>query len=150
MATAIPPLFPNYMQLRERSRIPLRVWSWLRTAMLLAMIAAAIVLFVAPATGLFVLWRLIIPILPLVFLIAPGLWRNICPLAAANQTPRLLKFSRALTPPGWFKEYGYVIGFVAFFIFASSRKWLFNSNGTASGMLLVLGLLGPLAGGYLF
>ena len=37
------------------------------------------------------MWKVIIPTLPLLFLVAPGLWRNLCPLAASNQTPRALK-----------------------------------------------------------
>jgi len=36
-----------------------------------------------------------------------------------KNAPRLLKFSRALTAPDWFKEYGFVIGLVAFFLLAS-------------------------------
>ena len=36
------------------------------------------------------MWKVVIPLLPLLFLVAPGLWRNICPLAASNQTPRAL------------------------------------------------------------
>ena len=52
-----------------------------------------------PKTGLKVFWRFVIPMLPLLFFVAPGLWRNICPLAAMNQTPRYLKFTKALSTP---------------------------------------------------
>ena len=45
------------------------------------------------------MWRLVIPSLPLLFMTAPGLWRNLCPLAAANQQPRALKITKALTAP---------------------------------------------------
>ncbi len=110
------------MQLRERSRIPAQVWPVARVFSVAALLTVVALLFVVPDTGLFVFWRLAVPVLPLVFLIAPGLWRNICPLAATNQTPRIFKFTRGLTVPTWFKEYGFVIGFVAFFIAASSRK----------------------------
>ena len=41
------------------------------------------------------MWKVIIPTLPLLFLVAPGLWRNLCPLAASNQTPRALKHHAA-------------------------------------------------------
>lgn len=150
MTSAPLPLFPNYLQLRTRSRVPLRLWSWIRTLMVLGIIGIAGLSFFLPATGLFILWRIVIPVLPLVFLLAPGVWRNVCPLAASNQTPRVLSFSRALTPPAWFKEYGYVIGFVAFFIVASSRKWLFNYSGPATGVLLIAAMGFAFAGGYLF
>ena len=43
------------------------------------------------------------------WLVVPGLWRNVCPLSASNQTPRVLGLSKALTAPAWLKEYGFVI-----------------------------------------
>ncbi len=144
------PVFPNYIQLRMRSRLSPRFWALARFCSVTAVLIYVGVLFADPAVGLFLFWRLTIPLLPLLFLVAPGLWRNVCPLAASNQTPRLLKFSRALTPPKWLKEYGFVIGMVAFFLFASSRKWLFNSNGPATGLLILFALASALLGGYLF
>ena len=150
MADAALPVFPNYIQLRSQSRLPLQLWAWARLGAMVAVLIYVGVLFAAPATGLFLFWRLTVPILPLVFLLAPGLWRNVCPLAAFNQTPRLFKFSRALTPPGWFKEYSFVIGVVVFFVLASSRKWLFNYSGPATGFLVLAALAFAFLGGYLF
>jgi len=89
--------FPNYTQIP--SRIPVRVWQAMRAGSLVAGVAVAALLIVAPDTGLFVLWKVIIPVLPALFMIAPGLWRNLCPLAASNQTPRALKLTKALTAP---------------------------------------------------
>lgn len=134
------PVFPNYMQLRERSRVPLRVWQVIRVGSVLAALALVVLLFGRPLLGLKLFWGVLVPVLPAMFLVAPGIWRNICPLAAANQTPRLFNFTRALTLPAWMQEYSYVIGFAAFFVLASSRKWLFNQSGPATA-LLILGLL---------
>jgi NADPH-dependent 2,4-dienoyl-CoA reductase/sulfur reductase-like enzyme/ferredoxin len=142
--------FPNYLQLRARARVPLWLWHWVRIGSLLGALALVFVLVLAPAAGLFVFWRLLVPTLPLVFLVAPGLWRNICPLAAINQGPRLLRFTRGLTPPAWLKEYGYVIGFGAFFLLASSRKWLFNTDGPATALLILGALAAAFLGGLLF
>lgn len=150
MSTEARPIFPNYIQLRTQSRLPARFWSWSKGATVLGVIILVGILFAAPTTGLFIFWRLTVPILPLVFLIAPGIWRNVCPLAAVNQTPRLFQFTRGLTAPPWFKEYGYVIGFLVFFLFASSRKWLFNGNGTATALLILALLAGAFLGGLLF
>lgn len=109
------PVFPNYMQLRERSRVPLRVWQVIRVGSVLAALALVVLLFGRPLLGLKLFWGVLVPVLPAMFLVAPGIWRNICPLAAANQTPRLFNFTRALTLPAWMQEYSYVIGFAAFF-----------------------------------
>src|SRR6266508_1317611 len=90
-----PSPFPTYLQMRER--VPPRVWS---AARILGLLVAAVVvaaLFVDPPLGLFLFWGLIVPALPLLFFLAPGLWRNVCPMATLNQTPRLFGFTRALT-----------------------------------------------------
>lgn len=145
-----PPAFPNYLQLRERSRLSPRFWAWARAGTVIAVLIGIALLFFDPDMGLVLFWRLTIPVLPALFLLAPGLWRNVCPLAASNQLPRVLKFSRALTPPAWLREYGFVIGMGFFFLFASSRKWLFNGNGPATGALVIFALVSALLGGYLF
>ena len=144
------PVFPNYLQLRERSRVPARWWDAARLLSVALALGMAALLLLDPQKGLLVFWRLTVPVLPLLFLIAPGIWRNACPLAAFNQAPRRFNFSRALNPPNWWKEYGFVIGFSVFFLAASSRKWLFNSSGTASAVLIVLLLAGAFLGGVLF
>jgi hypothetical protein len=48
----------------------------------------AALLIAVPDTGLFVMWKVVIPLLPVLFLVAPGIWRNLCRLAASNQAPR--------------------------------------------------------------
>jgi len=144
------PLFPNYMQLRERSLIPPWFWNATRIASVIGVLFVVTVLFIAPSSGLKLFWGGIVPILPALFFIAPGIWRNICPLAAVNQTPRVFDFTRGLKLPDWTVEYGYVIGFGLFFVLASSRKWLFNGSGPATGVL-ILTLLGmAFIGGLVF
>ena len=68
--------------------------------------------------------------LPILFFVAPGLWRNICPLAAANQAARVFGFSRAGTTPGWLQRRGYLVAIALFFGIAGARLVLFNANGT--------------------
>ena len=101
----------------------------------------ATLLVAVPDTGLLVFWKVIIPLLPLVFLVAPGLWRNVCPLAASNQLPRVFGFTRGLTAPDWFKEYGYVIAIGLLAAFISLRTVLFEDSGPATAGLL-LGAMG--------
>lgn len=144
------PIFPNYIQLRSQARLSPRFWSWLRFGAVVLTIIYIGVLFVDPDDGLWLWWQITIPLLPLLFLVAPGVWRNVCPLAASNQLPRVFNFSRALTPPKWLTEYGFVMGVAAFFLFATSRKWLFNHNGPATGLLIIAAMVGALLGGYLF
>jgi NADPH-dependent 2,4-dienoyl-CoA reductase/sulfur reductase-like enzyme/ferredoxin len=134
--------FPNFTQIP--TGISVRAWWGVRIGSLLASLVVAALLIVSPSDGLFVMWKIVIPLLPLLFLVAPGVWRNLCPLAASNQTPRVLGLTRGLTPPTWFKEYGYVVAIALFVLFVIGRKAGLDDSGPASALLL----LGALAGGF--
>jgi len=142
------PVFPNYLQLP--TYLPLVAWGVLRALAVAATLGLAALLIVRPAEGLFLLWHVAIPLVPLVFLVAPGLWRNLCPLAAMNQLPRLGGFTRGLTHTPLIREYSYVIGIFLLFALASARKFLFNHDGAAAAALILGALALAFAGGVLF
>ncbi len=149
MASATPANpFPNYTQIR--SRVPMWAWHAGRALSVAAAIAECVLLVVDPHTGLKLWWKLAIPLLPLVWLAAPGLWRNLCPLAASNQTPRLFKFTRGLTVPDWYREYAPVVGMIAFIGLVASRHPLFNDSGVATACLIGGSLVGAMLGGIVF
>ena len=141
-------LFPAYTDLP--SRVPLPVWQAIRIGSVVAYFAVVTTLFVRPAAGLFLFFGIVVPLLPALFLVAPGLWRNICPLAAANQTPRVLGFGRALNPPGWLRNRGFLIAMALFFGIAGSRLAGLDHSGAATGVVLLLVILAAFAGGYVF
>ena len=145
-ARSLPP-FPNMTQIP--SRLSKDRWQLLRWLSIGATLVVAGLLIAAPDTGLFVMWKLVIPLLPLTFLIAPGLWRNICPLAATNQTPRVLGITRAATSPGWLREYGYVVAIALFFGFVTGRKLGLDDSGPASALLLLGAMGAAFTGGML-
>jgi nitrite reductase (NADH) large subunit len=142
------PLFPAYTEMR--TRVPLRVWHAVRIGSVLIYVALCVGLFIRPAGALFAFFKVIVPLLPILFFTAPGLWRNICPLAASNQAPRVLGFTRAFTPPEWLRRYGYVISIVLFFGITSTRIALWNTNGAALGALLSLTILNAFIAGIAF
>jgi nitrite reductase (NADH) large subunit len=142
------PLFPAYTEMRRR--LPLPAWHAIRIGSVLLYVALCVALFIRPAGGEFWFFKVIVPLLPILFFTAPGLWRNICPLAASNQAPRVLGFTRALTPPEWLRRYGYVISIVLFFGITSTRIALWNTNGPALGVLLSLTILNAFVAGVAF
>ena len=137
--------FPNYTQIP--SRLPLRWWQAIRSGSIVVALIIAALLIVTPDTGLFVMWKVVIPLLPVMFLVAPGIWRNICPLAASNQTPRALKLTKALTAPAWLKEYGYVIAFSLFVGFVFLRRLGLDDSGPLSALLLLGAMAAAFTGG---
>ena len=142
------PRFRNYMEIPRRA--PIWMWHAVRTGSFLLYIALCIGLFVRPAGAQFAFFKVIIPILPILFFVAPGLWRNICPLAAANQAPRWFGFTKAGTTPKWLGRRAYVIAIVLFFGIAGARLAVFNANAKATGVLLSITILNAFIAGVAF
>ena len=137
--------FPNMTAIP--SRIPVRVWHGMRAVSIVAALCVAALLIAVPDTGLDLFWGVVIPLLPLVFMTAPGIWRNLCPLAASNQTPRALQLTKALTAPAWLKEYGYVIAITLFVGFVVGRKLGLDESGPGTALLLLGAMSAAFAGG---
>jgi len=141
-------LFQNFTQIP--SRVPRWAWQLGRVASVSAMIGLVVLLLIAPHDGLLVLWGVAVPSLPLVWMFAPGLWRNICPLSASNQTPRMFGFSRGKTLSPAVATWAYVIGITLFLGLASLRQVVFNSDGLASALLLIALMGAAFVGGLVF
>ncbi len=139
------PVFRNYTELPRR--LPIPAWHVIRVTSVLAYVALVVALFIRPAGGLFVFFKVIVPLLPILFFVAPGLWRNLCPLAAANQSPRVLGLTLGFTPPLWLRQYGFIIALVLFFGITSARIALFDVSGQATGILLAVTIVNAFAGG---
>jgi NADPH-dependent 2,4-dienoyl-CoA reductase/sulfur reductase-like enzyme/ferredoxin len=142
------PAFPNYTQLPVR--VPIAAWRVARTATLLFGLTVCALLVVDPDTGLKLFWKVLVPVLPLLWFTMPGLWRNLCPLASSNGVPRVLKVSRGATLPAALSKRAYQIGLAAFLVLVPARKVVFNRSGPATAGLLVTVLALALLGGYLF
>jgi nitrite reductase (NADH) large subunit len=138
--------FPNFTQVRDP--LPQAVWRALRIASVLATLAVCALLVADPDTGLDLWWELLVPLLPLVWFVAPGLWRNVCPLAATNQIPRVLGFTRGRTAPQWFRTYAPLVGIAIFLGAVFARPSVFEDSGAATAALIGGALVAAFAGGY--
>lgn len=107
-----------------------------------------------------VFWKLLVPVLPIVFLTAPGPWRNICPLAFLNVVAYKMtvsagfhqRFSDRLRHSSnavrlWFSRSGFVLAMVLFFIIVPSRLFLFNLDPHALVALLLIFMVSAFVGG---
>jgi NADPH-dependent 2,4-dienoyl-CoA reductase/sulfur reductase-like enzyme/ferredoxin len=144
---ALPP-FPNYTQIP--SLISVRAWWLIRAAVLAVTLSVVALLWVDPPVGLRIFWGVAIPLLPIFFFLAPGVWRNICPLASSNQLPRALKWTRAMTPPQWLKRSSYAISISFFVLFVSLRKLGLQTSGLWTGALLLAVIASAFTGGMIF
>ncbi len=139
------PPFPNYTQVP--SMLSIRAWWMVRITGVVATLVVVALCFELPKTGLRIVWDVGIPLLPILFFIAPGLWRNICPLAALNQTPRVMGWTKGLNPPEWLKRNGYTISVTMFIAFITLRKVGLQTDGPLTGAMLLFALASGFTGG---
>jgi nitrite reductase (NADH) large subunit len=138
--------FPNFTQIRDP--VSQTLWRALRIGSVLAALAVCALLVAEPETGLELWWELLVPLLPLVWFVAPGLWRNVCPLAATNQIPRVLGFTRGRTAPAWFRIYAPLAGIAIFLAAVFARPTVFEDDGAATAALIGGALVAAFAGGF--
>jgi hypothetical protein len=96
-----------------------------------------------PSLGIMLFWNILIPVAPALFVVALGIWRNICPLATTVLFPRHLGLSqkRKLTPAQSGKLN--LIAVLLLFTIVPLRHAVFNANGWATGLLILsMALLG--------
>jgi len=140
--------FPSYLEVSPR--VPHAVWRTLRITTILATLLLVVLLLVEPTSGLHLFWRVAIPVLPAVFFFAPGVWRNVCPLAAVNQIPRLTGLTRGLALPDPGHRYAYLVGVGALLTIVPARKPLLEGSGVATAVLVVAALGLAFLGGLVF
>jgi len=142
------PILANFMQIEPV--IPRWIWHVLRLISLAIFAILIGGLWHYPEISLAVFWGIAIPSLPLVFWLLPGLWRNLCPLAASNQLPRLFNFSLAREVPPTIKRYASVIGLVLLFSAIPLRKLILNDDAWALSIMLIGIISLAFIGGLLF
>ena len=140
--------FPSYIDMP--SKIPKWFWNSFRAITFAVMLGVAWLIAVSPETGLALFWKVMIPLLPILFAVAPGIWRQICPMALLNQIPRTLGFSKELTLPVNIKNIVYFISVLAFFFLVSLRHVYFNKDPAALLILMGVALSLAFLGGLLF
>lgn len=140
--------FANYT--KRQSLLPPRVWQVLRVLVLLGTLVMAAVLAFEPKLGLKLWWGFTIPVLPIILIVAPGLWRQICPMAFLNQIPRMTHTSRNLLLPAKLKDSAFIIAVAIFIGCVAARSPLLNHEGALVALAVVLMLLAALVGGLIY
>ena len=126
--------FKSGAQLSKQS-----ITSWRVVQFAVWLIGAVILtcLLFFPPLGILLFWNILIPIAPFLFVVAVGIWRNLCPLATTTLLPRHLGWSKRkiLTT----KQIGIlnVIATFSLFIIAPLRHAIFNNNGVATGLMII-------------
>ena len=91
-------------------------------------------LFLRAEETLDILWFILIPVLPLTFMLNPGMWRGVCPLATANMIGSG-SASREVSGPWLDRAAG--IGIVLLFVLVPARRFIFNSDGPILALVVL-------------
>ncbi|MBC8353610.1 MAG: hypothetical protein H8E66_16545 [Planctomycetes bacterium] len=116
-----------------------------RLAQVLSWVAGMFVwgaLIVKPDLGLHLLWNVLIPIAPALLVLAPGIWRNVCPLGSMSLVPHHLGLSQdKRLSPTW-RSRLFLGAFILLVLVVPLRKVLLDTNGPVlAAILTVVGLL---------
>jgi len=90
-----------------------------------------------PNIGINLMWNILIPLAPLIIVVAVGLWRNICPLASFSLLPRTLKISKKKKLSKLTIDKLNLIGVILLFTIVPFRHAILNNNGPVTAMLLI-------------
>jgi nitrite reductase (NADH) large subunit len=141
-------LFRVYTRMPER--VPRAIWRLLRWGAAIGALGLAILCVERPAVGLRVFWASFVPLLSALFLVAPGLWRNVCPMATLNQIPRTLRFTRGRKLSPQLQQVTPLISLGLFLAIVPLRKVMLERSGVSLGSFVLLMLAAAFVGGVLF
>ena len=126
--------FKSGNQLSQRSIL---IWRIAQIAVWLVGAAILTCLLFFPTIGVLLFWNILIPVAPALFVVAVGLWRNICPLATTNLLPRQLGLSKRKKLTATQLGKLNLIAVIALFIIVPLRHAIFNNNGVATGIMII-------------
>jgi len=125
-----------------------RLWiaaQWAGVVLTLALLAG---LVVRPELSLNILWNILIPLVPASLLVAPTLWRNVCPLATLNLVSNRAG-SVGKLGNGWLPRAG-LIGMLLLAVLVPARRFVFNADGTILAVTIAAVAVLALGSGLLF
>ncbi|MCP4801777.1 MAG: hypothetical protein P8P73_10690 [Flavobacteriaceae bacterium] len=114
----------------------IRYWRTVQLIFFLIGLCILLCLIFLPELGIHLFWNILIPIAPLLLVVATGLWRNICPMGTTSLIPRHLNVSQRKSLDAEQLSKLNFIAIVGLFIIVPLRHAIFNTNGLATAILL--------------
>ncbi len=115
----------------------MRIWRIVQLSLVMVGLVIVFSLIVFPTLGIHLFWNILIPIAPLLLVVATGLWRNICPLGTTSLLPRHMNLSKRKKLNVKQTSKINLIAVIALFILVPLRHAFFNMNGLATAILLI-------------
>lgn len=123
------------------------LWPAAQWISVLAAVSVVVLLVARPEAGLYLTWYVLIPMVPALLLVAPGVWRNLCPIAVVHQLPRLSRLGGARRLRVSSQWWAPAIAAAALFAIVPLRHPILNQDGRALAAFVVSVLVVALVGG---
>ncbi|MFQ5503250.1 MAG: ferredoxin [Planctomycetota bacterium] len=125
-------------ELAARDRAGGTAWSLVQAFVWAAGLGIVMALLWAPDIGLHAFWNFLIPVAPAVFVLIPGIWRNVCPLAFTSLLLENLGVPARRRMSAHANERLLLIGIVLLFLIVPFRHVMLDLNGPATALVLIL------------
>ncbi len=113
------------------------MWRVAQVTVAFAGVWIVVALLVWPEIGIHAFWNVLIPVAPALLVLAPGLWRNICPLGSVAMLPRHAGWSRERSVDlAWQGRLAF-LGVVLLLAIVPLRHVVLDTNGPATALVLV-------------
>lgn len=123
------------------------IWRIVQTLVWLIGITILFYLLFYPTIGIHLFWNILIPIAPALFVVAVGIWRNVCPMATTALFPRHMNFSKRKKLSLSQTSKLNLIAIISLFVIVPLRHAIFNTSGLATAILIIsMGLIAVILG----
>ena len=139
-----------YKSGKQLSTQSIFIWRIIQTLFWFIGVSIFTSLLFFPSIGLLVFWNILIPVAPALFVVATGLWRNICPLATTILLTRHFNLSQKKKMTARTQAKLQLVAILALFVIVPLRHPLFNNNGLATAVLLFLVTITGLIMGFFY
>lgn len=140
----------NRRSIQDFDNPNIKYWRIVQTALLAIGAAIFLSLIFLPKLGIQVFWNILIPVAPALFVVAMGVWRNICPLGSFSLLPRHFGFSKSKRLTLKWQGRFHLIGVAMLFLIVPARHLWFDTNGPATALLLGAAAAAAFLCGYFF
>lgn len=117
---------------------PRRVfWRGLQGAFFVIGTGILAALLLRPQLGLHLLWNVLIPVAPALLVLAPGLWRNVCPMGTASMLPSHAGLSRRKRISVKWQGRLFVGAVILLLLIVPLRHTMLDTSGLITGIVLL-------------
>lgn len=144
---------PNTLKMQSENQLSQRstlIWRIVQILVWLVGVGIFFSLVFYPTIGILLFWDILIPVAPILLVVAVGVWRNICPMATNSLFPRHINFSKRKKITTDQTSKLNLIAVIALFIIVPLRHAIFNTNGLATAILIFSLSIIAIITGFLF